>query len=288
MRSLDQGYRYSVWGSVYGGYSSVTGASAIGSPTATTRGGGLASGIDFRVGPDTILGFAIGGGQTSWSLSNSNGNGTSEILQVGLYGSQRLGDAYVSGSVAYAFDAINTNRTDALSATNLNGKFNANGITGRVESGYRFGAPDLGFTPYLAGQFSWLKTPAYSETAVTGSPAVALTYQSQTTNNARAEIGVTVDKRLQLQDDSILHFSGRAGYAHDSWNNNFINANFLSLPTSSFTMPGITPPANLGLVSVMSEIRYRNGVSLGFKLDGEFASGAYSLAATGTLRYSWR
>ncbi len=52
-------------------------------------------------------------------------------------------------------------------------------------------------------------------------------------------------------------------------------------------MPGITPPSNIGLVSLMSEIRYRNGVSFGIKLDGEFATGAYSLAATGTFRYSW-
>ena len=74
----------------------------------------------------------------------------------------------------------------------------------------------------------------------------------------------------------------------NSSSNNLLTANFLSLPTSSFTMPGITPPANLGLVSGMAEIRYRNGVSFGVKLDGEFASGAYSIAGTGTLRYSWR
>ena len=52
-------------------------------------------------------------------------------------------------------------------------------------------------------------------------------------------------------------------------------------------MAGITPPANIGLVSLMSEIKYPNGVSLSLKLDGEFAQGSYSLAGTGTFRYSW-
>ena len=90
MKSLNQGYTHSVWASVYGGYASVTGASNVGSPTAITRGGGIASGIDYRFGRDTVVGFALGGGQTGWSLSNGLGGGTSDIFQAGLYGSQRL------------------------------------------------------------------------------------------------------------------------------------------------------------------------------------------------------
>jgi autotransporter-associated beta strand protein len=287
MKSLDQGYTHSVWASVYGGYASVTGAANIGSPTAITRGGGIASGIDYRFGRDTVVGFGLGGGQTAWSLSSGLGSGTSDIFQAGIYGSQRLGNAYVSGSLAYALDVMNTNRTDAVSSTNLTAKFNANGITGRVESGYRFGTPDLGITPYLAGQFSALETPAYSETATSGSSAVALSYQSQVTTDIRGEAGVWGDKAFRLQDDSTLWLRGRVGYAHDWWNNNFLSANFLSLPTSSFTMAGVTPPANLALASVMTEIRNRNGLTFGVKFDGEFSSGAYSLAATATLRYSW-
>jgi outer membrane autotransporter protein len=288
MRSLDQSYTYSFWGSAYGGYANLTGGSNIGSPTAITRGGGIASGIDYRLGPNTVIGAAVGGGRTNWSVSNANGSGNSDILQVGLYGLQRLGAAYVSGSVAYAFDAFNTTRNDTVSSAVLKGSFNANGVTGRVEGGYRFGTPEIGLTPYLAGQFSWLATPAYSETAASGSPTVALTYQSQTTSNVRGEVGLSFDTRFQMQDSATLLFRARGGYAHDSWNNNFINANFLSLPVESFTMPGITPPSNLGLVSLMSEIAFRNGFSVGTKLDGEFGSKSYSLAATGTVRYSWR
>ena len=151
---------------------------------------------------------------------------------------------------------MNTNRTDTISSTQPDGEVQRQ----RRHRPPRVAAtasapPDLGVTPYLAGQFSALVTPAYSETASSGSSAVALSYQSQTTTDTRAEVGVWADKAFRLQDDATFWLRGRAGYAHDWWNNTFLNANFLSLPTSSFTMAGVTPPANIGLASVMSEIR---------------------------------
>ena len=96
-----------------------------------------------------------------------------------------------------------------------------------------------------------------------------------------------VDKSLQLESNSTLTLRGRVGYAYDWWNNDNLTAQFISLPTQSFTTAGITPPNNVGLASLMSEVRYPNGVSLSAKFDGELASGSYSLAGTGTFRYSW-
>ena len=288
MRSLQPQYTHSVWASAYGGYSKVTGDSDVGSPTAITRGGGIASGIDFKLGRDTVVGFALGGGDTNWSLSDGLGGGSSQIFQAGFYGTQRFGSAYVSGSLAYALDTMKTTRYVTMpgSAT-LTSDFSANGLTGRLETGYRFGQPDFGITPYIAGQFSSLHTPSYTEATASGTPGFALSYSSETSNNSRAEAGIWSDKAIRLEDDSTLLLRGRAGYAHDWWTNEALTAQFVTLPTQSFTMTGVTPPANIGVVSLMSEIRYLNGVSFGLKADGEFANGAYSFAGTATFRYSW-
>ena len=289
MRSLNTYYNHSVWASAYGGYSRLTGDSSLGSPTAISGGGGIASGIDFRFGPDTVLGFAFGGGSTSWSLSDSLGGGTSDIFQAGVYGSQRFGAAYVSAALAYAVDWMKTNRNITTPAiANLTANFTAGGPTGRLEGGYRFGEPDFGVTPYVAGVLSALRTPSYSETTASGTPGSELSYASQTVTNERAEIGAWVEKVFHLDNASTLWLRGRAGYAHDWWSNDSFSAQFLSLPTQSFTMTGITPPANLGLASLMSEIQYPNGISLSAKFDAELGQNAYSLAGTGTFRYSWK
>jgi fibronectin-binding autotransporter adhesin len=288
MRSMQPYYSHSVWASAYGGYAKLTGNSDIGSPTATTYGGGLASGIDYRLGPNTVAGLAVGGGGTSWSLSGGDGGGLSNIFQVGAYASQRFGNAYLSGALAYAFDWMNTNRNVTMpEVANLTANFLASGPTARLETGYRFVTPEMGITPYVASEFSALRTPTYSESTASGAQGYALSYDAQTTINGREEVGLWIDKALQLESNSTLLLRGRVGYAYDWWNNDNLTAQFASLPTQSFTMTGITPPTSVGLASLMSEVRYPNGVSLSTKIDAEFASGSYSFTGTGTFRYSW-
>jgi len=284
MRSLNPYYSHSVWASLYGGYSSITGSSDIGSPHATIGAGGIASGMDFRLGPDTVIGFGFGGGLSSWNVSGL-GSGTSDMFQAGFYGSQRFGNAYISGALAYAFDKMDTSRTITVPELGTAGaKFDVNALTGRLESGYRFGLPDFGVTPYVGTEFTALRTPAYTET---GDPSFTLSYGAETTTYLRAEAGAWVDKAFRLDNGSTLWLFGRAAYAHDWWNNDFISTQFVSLPTESFTMTGITPPSNLGLASAVGELRMGNGMSFGLRFDGEFGSGAYSLAGSGTFRYSW-
>jgi uncharacterized protein with beta-barrel porin domain len=273
MQSLDHGYTYSAWGSAYGGYSSLSGNGA----TANTGGGGLAAGIDYRFKSDTVLGFAVGGGETSWSATGAN-SGTSTMFQIGLYGSQRLDDAYISGAISYAFDQLSTTRASAYNAS-----FNGNGGDGRLEGGYRFQLPQVNLTPYLAAEIFALATPAYSESGGTA----PMTYAAQTTTDIRAEAGMWVDRTLVLNGGSNLLVAGKIGYAHDSWNNLAVNAQFVSLPVASFTVTGIAPPSNIGLASFLSEVRLPNNWGFGVKLDGEFGSGMYALGATGTVHYSW-
>jgi uncharacterized protein with beta-barrel porin domain len=183
---------------------------------------------------------------------------------------------------------MNTNRdVTSPEVANLTASFLASGPTGRLETGYRFVTPAMGITPYVASEFSALRTPSYSETTASGAQGYALSYSAQTTLNGREEVGIWIDKALLLDSNSTLLLRGRVGYAYDWWNDDNLTAQFATLPTQSFTMTGITPPNNVGLASIMSEIRYPNGVSLSTKIDGEFASGSYSFAGTGTFRYSW-
>jgi fibronectin-binding autotransporter adhesin len=286
MRGMNPEYNHSVWASAYGGYSSLTGTASnnLGTATATSGGGGIASGIDFRFGPDTVIGFALGGGGTSWNLTQGLGGGNSEIFQGGFYGSHRFGNFYISGALAFAYDWMHTNRTvTSPTVANLTASFQAPGATGRLEGGYNFDLGAVSVTPYVAGEFSALRVPGYTES---GNPAFALSYQAATQTNERAELGVWAGKSFQLSS-AILWLRGRAGYAHDWWSSDNFTTAFADLPTQSFTSTGITPPANVGLGSLMAEVKYPSGVSWSARFDAEAASSYYSLAGTGTFRYAW-
>ena len=96
--TLDQ--RWTAWGTAYGGSDKTNGDPAVGSNTFTANTYGFAAGMDYHPAPDAILGFALAGGGTSWSLAQALGSGRSDAFQAGVYGTKYFGPAYVSGALA--------------------------------------------------------------------------------------------------------------------------------------------------------------------------------------------
>ena len=146
--------RWSVWGAAYGGGSSTDGNTALGSNNATARAFGFAAGADYRISPATLAGFALAGGGTSFSV-NGFGSGRSDLFQAGAFVRHNVGQAYVTGALAYGWQDVTTDRTVTVAGIDrLRAQFNANAWSGRVEGGYRFVTPWMGVTPYAAGQFT--------------------------------------------------------------------------------------------------------------------------------------
>src|SRR6202030_3002312 len=149
------GRRWNVWAAGYGGSQTTTGNAVLGSNDATSRIYGTAVGADYRLTANTIAGFALGGGGTSFSI-NGLGSGRSDLFQAGAFIRHTVGPAYISGALAYGWQDITTNRTASIAGIDqLRAEFNANAFSGRVEGGYRFVSPwigGIGITPYAAGQ----------------------------------------------------------------------------------------------------------------------------------------
>ena len=131
--------------------------------------GGVAVGADYRFSPNTVAGFAIAGGGTSFSV-NGLGSGRSDLFQAGAFMRHTVGPAYISAALAYGWQDITTDRTVTVAGIDmLHANFNANAYSGRVEGGYRFVTPwlgGIGITPYAAGQFTTFDLPAYAEQVV--------------------------------------------------------------------------------------------------------------------------
>ena len=277
--------RWSVWGAGFGGGNRVEGDATAGSNTATARTYGFATGADYRVKPDTLLGFALAGGGTRWDLAQGLGGGKSDAFQAGVYGMTRSGPAYLSGALAFANHWMKTDR-DAFGGDHLTASFNAQSYAGRVEGGYRYALlPALGVTPYAAFQAQSLRTPSYSETDLTGG-GFALSYNGITATDKRTELGARVDNGTIL--NSIpLELRARAAWAHDWVSDRSLTAAFQALPGSSFTVNGAAPPRNSVLTSAGAELHLAANWSLAGNFDGEFASHSQSYAGRGTVRYTW-
>ena len=279
-------HRWSVWASGYGGSETVGGNAVVGSQDLTGRVWGVASGADYKISPDTLVGFALGGGGTNYSLANAMGSGRTDMFNAGVYGRQNFGAAYLSGAFAYGWHDVTTNRNVAIAGFDmLQGRFQAETFSGRFEGGYRFATPFVGITPYAAAQAISVHLPNYSEVSQTGG-LFALNYASQTVTDTRTELGLRSDKSFAMAD-GVLTLRGRAAWAHDYDPNRAVTAIFQALPGASFVVNGARPDANSALVSASAERKWLNGFSIAGVFEGEFSGNVTSYAGKGVVKYSW-
>jgi uncharacterized protein with beta-barrel porin domain len=283
--SFDQ--RWSVWASGFGGTQTTSGNAAVGSGTATSNIYGAVVGADYRASPDTLVGFAMAGGGTSFKVADALGGGRSDLFQAGAFLRHSIGPAYLSGALAYGWQDVTSDRTLTLAgADRLRANFDANTLSGRVEGGYRIVTPAMGFTPYAAGQLVHVALPSYAERAISGSSTFALAYDAKHATMARTELGARADRAFAL-DNSILTLRGRAAWAHDFNSDRSIAASFQTLPGASFIVNGAMPSHDALLTSASAELAWFNGVSVAATFDGEFSATTASYAGKGVLRYQW-
>jgi autotransporter-associated beta strand protein len=276
--------RWTAWATAFGGADTANGNTTVGSNNITASTFGFAGGMDYHFSPNTIAGFALAGAGTNWGLANALGTGRSEAFQVGAYGVNWFGPAYIAGALSFSNHWFTTDRSalgDQLSANFVGQSYGA-----RVEGGYRTAVlPGFGVTPYAALQVQALHTPAYNETDVT-SGAFGLTYAATNTTDVRSELGVRFDDRTLISGKPLILF-GRLAWAHDFAGDPAISAVFQSLPGAGFTVNGAPIALNSALTTAGAQLFLTPNWTLLAKFEGEFASDSRTYAGTGTLRYTW-
>jgi uncharacterized protein with beta-barrel porin domain len=277
---------WSVWGAGYGGSNRTSGDPAVvGSHDLSAATAGGAAGLDYRLAPGTVVGFALAGAGTNWGLAQGLGGGKSDAFQAGVYGTARSGPAYLAAALAYTNHWMSTDRF-AFAGDHLSASFNAQSFGGRVEGGYRFATIYGGLTPYAAIQAQNFHTPTYNETDLNAG-GFALGFNSRNATDTRSELGGRFDHLLLLNPEAALTLRTRVAWAHDWISDPSLAALFQTLPGASFVVNGATPAKNSALTSAGAELRLANGVVLLAKFDGEFASHSSTYAGTGTVRYTW-
>jgi uncharacterized protein with beta-barrel porin domain len=280
--------RWSVWGAAYGGSAATDGNAIVGSHNTTTRAYGVVGGADYKITPNTLIGFALAGGGTNYSLSDAMGTGRSDLFQAGVFGRQNIGAAYLSAALAYGWHDVTTNRTVAVPGGDvLQARFRAETFSGRFEGGYRFATPLAGITPYVAAQAISFNLPAYAEQVLGGAGVFALNYAAQTTTATRTELGLRTDKSFAVQD-GIFTLRGRAAWAHDYNNDRAVTAVFQALPgAAAFVVNGARANPDGALVSAGAEMKWLSGFSLATTFEGEFSGNTTSYAGKGVAKYTW-
>jgi T5SS/PEP-CTERM-associated repeat protein len=268
---------WTMWGSAFGGKSSLPGEGVPGSHDTDTDLVGLATGWTHALSNDASFGFAIAGGGTRWDLAEGLGNGESTFLQFGAHGTQRIGASYLSVAGAYAWHWMETERR-ALGET-LEADFAASSLAGRLEGGHRFGEKgDLGFTPYAAVTAQANFLPDYEESG--GSAALA--FEEKTATSVRSELGLRIDHTTDT-----LRLDAGLAWAHDWRSDASAEAAFRSLPGASFMVNGAEAPDDIALVTAGAEFGLGSQTTLSARFDGEFGQDYTTYGGKLALSYNW-
>ncbi len=277
-----------IWAEGYGGITNAGGSPSAGSHDRFAQTYGFAIGIDDVLSPNATVGLAIGLGATGFHLSDDLGGGQSRTLQAAAHTRLEFGQAYLAAGIAYAWHAVTTDRTiTGIGTTRLIGQYSAHNVGGQIEAGYRLGGDRASVTPYAAVGVQAFFTPTYTETAVSGAQAFALTYDARTTIAVRTELGARTERTFSMAGGTDLTLRGGLAWVHEAWSNTAMTAAFATIPGSTFTVEGAAPPANALLYSVGASINFAGGFAIGASFDGELARGARSYAVTARMSFSW-
>jgi T5SS/PEP-CTERM-associated repeat protein len=280
--------RWSVWAAAFGGSQTTDGNTALGSSATTSRLFGTVAGADYRLTPDTVAGFALAGGGTSFSVAGA-GTGRSDLFQAGVFLRHTMGPSYLSAALAYGWQDVTTNRNVTIAGLDqLQARFAANAYSGRIEGGRRFVAPWLGFgvTPYAAAQVTSFELPAYAESVVSGTNTFALSYGAKRATDTRTELGLRTDRSYALAD-GVLTLRGRAAWSHDFNPDRSVAATFQTLPGGSFVVNGAAQASDSALSSLSAEFKWINGWSAAATFESEYSAVTRSYAGKAALRYAW-
>jgi autotransporter-associated beta strand protein len=277
--------RWTAWSGAFGGLSTLPGDATVGSHDLTARGAGVVAGLDYHVTRDTLLGFALAGAGADWSVAQALGTGKSDAFQAGVYTATRWGAAYLGTAVAVANHWMSTDRF-APFGDHLTAKFDGMSLGARAEAGYRFATPYAGITPFAAFQGQDFRTPAYTETDLSGG-GFALSYNARNATDLRGEVGTRLDETMALGTDALLTLHTKLAWAYDWISDPSLAPVFQALPGAIFVVNGAAPPKDSALATAGFELRLASGITVGGKFDGEFASRAQTYAGTGTVRVSW-
>lgn len=283
-RTFEQ--RWRLFGSAYGGATQIGGNAVLGSHDATSRVYGAVGGASYALSSATELGFAFGGGGTSFALAGGMGSGRSDMFQAGVFAHHGFArNGYLSGAFVYGWHDVTTDRV-APTGERLRGTYMASVLSGRIEAGWRIDTQFAGVTPYAAAQAISYRTPSYLEQDNGAIDSFALGYAGRDVTATRSELGLRLD-RTTVMGDTLFTLRGRAAWAHNFDTARNAAASFLSLPGAGFIVNGAAMAPDAALVSAGAEIAWRNGLALAAAFEGEFSDNVTSYAGKGSVRYQW-
>ena len=284
---------WNVWASGFGGSQWLAGDPVVvGSANASGRTAGGAAGVDYAANPNLLIGVAVGGSASSFSVPDRATSGRLDGGHLGAYAMQRWGDLYLAGLASYSHFGNTTTRTiTGVGPTEIaNGSFGSDQLGARLEIGRTWWLDRWRVTPFAAVQVAQLWQQGYVETstALAGAPGIlGLTFAPISVTSAPTFLGAQLDTRVVFADGTVWAPFARAAWVHELNPTRQVTASFLSVPGAGFTVDGARPAPDSLKLDAGARLAFTHTMALFATFTGEYSDRAHSYAGNAGFRASW-
>ncbi len=239
------------WSEGMGGGGQLDGDPGAGTQSLSMNSWGLVAGLEYQPNSDFLVGAAVGGSSSTYSVDGLGTSGTIPGAEAGIYALGRWHRFYASGTLAYGrYHVVSSRDISVLGLGAVaNSSFDEGALTGRIESGYVFKAGRINVTPFVAYEGSALWEPGFSESVAGGAVPVGLAVDGQTTTSQQSFLGVQLDRSVPLRGRWTLENSVRASWAREFDTERSLTASFEASPTASFFVLGAPAASNSAVLT---------------------------------------
>lgn len=282
---------WSAWSAGFGGAQWLNANATTGAAASQQSVGGGAFGGDYRAGPDTLVGFAVGASTLGYSMSANGASGQATGTHVGVYGLHDWRAFYVNAAMVFSrFDGSLTRQVTGIGTTETErSQAVATQFGGRVEVGRPFAVGQASITPFAALQPSQFWQPATTETGTTanGGPGVfALSYQGQSTTSLPSFLGAQIDGRTEIDSHAASAWL-RLAWVHEFMTARPVTAGFSGLPGSQFTVDGATAASDAARIDLGARYALNAQMALFANATAELSNRGQGVGGSVGLKWVW-
>jgi outer membrane autotransporter protein len=255
----------------------------------TYNNAGMSAGLQRDLGPSTLVGVALGSDTSGFAVPDRATSGDIAGFHVGGYGEIRRGGLYAQGFVGGDFyDNTVTRSIQAVGvAETVRSRFESDGLTARLETGYRFDAGPARIAPFAAVQASVLDVGAYGETTTSGPDDFALSYQAHSTNSVQSDVGLQVDGVWFAAAAAHVTPFLRVDWLHEFNPTREVAPAFVDFGGSPFLIQAASAATDRARIDTGVDWNISPRVDVYVSYTGEYGGPAYASAAMAGVRFGW-
>ncbi|MGJ8676383.1 MAG: autotransporter outer membrane beta-barrel domain-containing protein [Akkermansiaceae bacterium] len=169
-----------------------------------------AAGVDYMVGENIVVGFALGHAQSDTDLGGDLGDLESNGEYIALYGNYKFNDFYVSGLYSYGWQSMELDWVSEGQAFRTN-DIDAETHSVSLDAGYNLSWNQISYGPVVSVDYHHIQTEGFTE------GDSSFVFEDQTLSSLTSEIGMQASYTLNTPYGFIIPHA-RAVWAHEYQN----------------------------------------------------------------------